>query len=336
MSGAPPAEYLIFITIGLSWIFGFINGFHDTANSIATVVSTRVLSPRLAVLMSAALNLVGALISRKVAVTIGKGIVDPSNITITVTIAAVSAAIIWDLVTWYLSLPSSSHHALVGGIVGATIVGSGFHVLDLHVLKKILLILMISPVLGFIAGNRLMTGLSWLFRRTSAYATGWWFRKLQLFSAAFMSLSHGENDAQQPMGLIAAALVIAGHSAHGSGNSFNIPLWVVFTCGAWMALGTMLGGWRIIKTMGDRMLRLRPIDGFARETGAATIIYAASRLGMPVSTTHTITSSLMGVGAAKRLNAVRWGVAKNIVYAWLLTLPASAVIGAILRLILGR
>jgi PiT family inorganic phosphate transporter len=295
-----------------------------------------VLSPRNAVLMSAALNFLGAMASRKVAMTIGKGIVDPADITITVTLAAVAAAIIWDLVTWYLSLPSSSHHALVGGIVGATVVASGVGVLHLNVLGRILLAVVFSPVMGFIVGNLSMRLLASLFRRASAYTTGVWFRKLQLFSAAFMSFSHGENDAQQSMGIITAALVIWGKHEAARGGAFTIPVWVVATCAFWIAMGTTVGGWRIIKTMGVRMLRLRPIDGFAGETSAAGLIHIASRLGLPVSTTHTITSSLMGVGAARRLTAVRWSVAKSIVLAWLVTLPASALIGAGLRLILGR
>jgi PiT family inorganic phosphate transporter len=326
---------LVYIVIALAWGFNFILGFHDTANSIATVVSTRVLSPRSAVVMSAVLNLAGALVSVQVAQTIGKGIVAPESVTITVTLATLIAAITWNLITWYWGLPSSSSHAIVGAIVGATLVASGVEALNLAKLGKVFLGLVLSPALGFLFGTMAMRGLVAAFQRTSAYVTGWWFRKLQLFSAAFMSFSHGENDAQMSMGLIAAAMVMVSGS-RAPGAELAIPLWVKASCALMIGVGTSVGGWRIIKTMGVRMLRLRPIDGFAAETSAALLIHAASQFGLPVSTTHTITSSLMGVGAARRLSAVRWRVVKSIVLAWLFTLPASAALAAVIRLILGR
>lgn len=329
----PELTLALCTVILLAWAFDFVNGFHDTANSIATVVSTRVLSPRMAVLMSASLNFLGAMVSSRVAKTIGKGIVDPVDITVAVLIAAVAAAILWDLFTWKYGLPSSSSHALVGGIVGATVVASGVGVLNAPVLAKVGAGLILSPVMGLLVAFFAMRLLLFLFAGLTAYVMGKWFRRLQLFSAGFMSFSHGENDAQMSMGIITAALVMSGHLQF-AGGEFHIPVWVVMTCAAMIAFGTSVGGWRIIKTIGVRMLRLRPIDGFAGETSAALVIHGASRMGLPISTTHTITSALMGVGVSRRLSAVRWSVVRRIVLAWVFTLPMAALLGAVIKMIL--
>lgn len=317
----------LIVVIILALSFDFINGFHDTANSIATSVSTRVLSPRTAILMAAVLNFAGAMVSSKVAKTISGGVVQGS-LPEYVIIAAIIAAIIWDLITWYIGIPSSSSHALIGGLVGAaiayaasldTIIWSG-------VWEKVVLPLITSPIVGFILGFAIMNGLFELLRPFSQRFVNRWFSKLQIFSAAWMSFSHGSNDAQKSMGIITLALISSGYLPRGSG----VPWEVMMACAIAMALGTSVGGWKIIKTMGVNMIRLQPIQGFAAETAAAAVIEIATSIGAPVSTTHVISSSIMGVGAAKRLSAVRWALARNIVWAWLLTIPVTAFIGALI------
>lgn len=314
----------------LALVFDFINGFHDTANAIATSVSTRVLSPRQAILMAAVLNFVGALMSEKVAKTISKGLVNGS-LEQYVIISALIAAIIWDLITWYYGIPSSSSHALIGGLVGASIAyaWSLDKVIWKGVWEKVLLPLITSPIIGFIMGYLFMSLLFELLRPFTQSAVNKWFSKLQILSAAFMAFSHGNNDAQKSMGIITLALVSSGLITADAG----IPIWVKIACAIAMALGTSIGGWKIIKTMGVNMIRLQPIGGFAAETAAAAVIETATALGAPVSTTHVISSTIMGVGASKRLTAVRWALAKNIVWAWVLTIPASAFLGALFTIL---
>lgn len=307
--------------------FDFINGFHDTANSIATSVSTRVLSPRQAIIMAAVLNFTGALVSSKVAKTISGGIVSGS-LPEYVIIAAIIAAIIWDLVTWYFGIPSSSSHALIGGLVGAAIAyaASTDTIIWEGVWNKVILPLITSPIVGFILGFLFMKVLFQLLRPFSQRFVNRWFSKIQILSAAWMSYSHGSNDAQKSMGIITLAMISAGFLPKGA----DVPFEIMIACAIAMALGTSIGGWKIIKTMGVNMIRLQPVGGFAAETAAAIVIEAASSIGAPVSTTHVISSSIMGVGAAKRLSAVRWALARNIVWAWLLTIPVTALIGAII------
>jgi inorganic phosphate transporter, PiT family len=315
------------VVVVLAVGFDFINGFHDTANAIATSVSTRVLTPRAAIIMSAVLNLVGALLSVKVAKTVGADIVNPALIPQTVVMAALIGAILWNLLTWYLGIPSSSSHAIIGGLLGAAIMFHGG--IDIvswsKFFNKILLWLLLSPILGFIIGYILMTLMNWILIKTRPTTVTKVFSKLQIVSAAAMALNHGSNDAQKSMGIITMALVSGGLI-----HVFNVPLWVKIACALSMALGTSIGGWKIIKTMGQNMARLAPVNGFAAETGAAAVIFTATMLKVPVSTTHIISSSIMGVGASKRLSSVRWIVAKNIVWAWVLTIPICAIISALI------
>ena len=310
----------------LALIFDFINGFHDTANSIATSVSTRVLSPGAAITMAAILNFLGAFISVKVAKTIGSDIVDPGMIPQTVVIATLLGAIIWNLITWYFGLPSSSSHALIGGLLGAAIAFSGsFSIVNWsNFCAKILLWLFLSPCIGFGAGYFFMNILNFILRSWRPAAVTRVFSKAQIVSAALMALNHGGNDAQKSMGIITMALLSGGLIPQ-----FHVPLWVKVTCALAMALGTSFGGWRIIKTMGMNMARLAPVNGFAAETSAAAVIFTATMLHSPVSTTHIISTSIMGVGAAKRFSSVRWAVAKDIVWAWVLTIPISAFLSAL-------
>ncbi len=321
----PSLSLIVVILLALG--FGLINGFHDTANSIATSVSTRVLSPRNAILMSVSLNLIGALISSKVAETIAEGLVDSKMITVQyVVIATLIAAIAWDLITWYIAIPSSSSHALIGALIGSSIAYSGgLSIVKWEgVLNKVVIPLFSSPVIGFGMGFLFMTLLYKLLKPYSQQFVNRWFSKFQIVSAAFMAFSHGKNDAQISMGIITLALVGAKYVDHGSG----VPLWVVIACALSMALGTSVGGWKIIKTMGVNMIRLQPIGGFAAETGAAIVIQAMSAIGAPVSTTQVISTSIMGVGASKRFSAVRWALARNIVFAWVFTIPVTALLGA--------
>ncbi|CAN5665459.1 inorganic phosphate transporter [soil metagenome] len=321
----PSVDLLLILVVLAALAFDYINGFHDTANAIATVVSTRVLTPRAAILMAAVLNFLGTLIATHVALTIAKGIVDPSVSTESLALAAVIGAIVWNLVTWYFGIPSSSSHALIGGLVGAGLVAGGMAGVQWKgVVEKVVLPLLISPVVGFVMGFLIMKAIEHLFARTSPHRVNVVFRRLQIVSAAAMAFSHGQNDAQKSMGIITLALVARGF-VHGD----HVPIWVILACATVMGLGTASGGWRIMRTMGHRIIRLEPVNGFAAETAGAATIIGASFLGMPVSTTHIIASSIFGVGSSRRLSAVRWGVALNMVIAWVLTIPASAAVGAL-------
>jgi PiT family inorganic phosphate transporter len=315
------AIWIIAAVVVIALVFDYINGMHDAANAIATVVSTRVLSPRQAIIMAAILNFAGAFLSTAVAKTIGKGIVDPSLITNGIVTAALLGAIAWNMLTWYFGIPSSSSHALIGGVVGGVASYHGLGVLNGEGLLKILKALVLSPLFGLAGGFVIMVAIMWMFRNARAGLVNRMFKYLQLGSAAFMALSHGSNDAQKIMGVIAMALFGAGYI-----SDFHIPFWVVFACASAIAIGTATGGWRIIKTMGVKMIKLQPVNGFAAETAASAVILGATHFGVPVSTTHVISGSILGVGTAKRASAVRWGVAGNMLVAWFLTIPASALV----------
>ena len=312
---------MLILVIAAALAFDYINGFHDTANAIATCVSTRALSVRGAIYMAAGLNFAGAMVSTKVASTIGKGIVDASHITQMVVLAGVTGAIIWDLITWYYGIPSSSSHAIIGGIIGAVVAHSGVDALKWAGLKKILLSLILSPILGTAIGFIFMLGMMWSFRHKAPHSLNKVFRKLQVVSAAFMAFSHGTADAQKSMGVITMALVSYGYL-----KTFSVPWEVMVACATAMAIGTAAGGWRIIKTVGRDFVKLQPIHGFCVETASAGVILGASAFGMPTSTTHVITSSILGVGLSKRMSAVNWGIAQRILWAWVLTIPASAAV----------
>ncbi len=316
---------LLVVVLGLAVAFDYINGFHDTANAIATSVSTRALKPEHAILLSATANFVGALSGTAVAKTIGSGLVDHTDADQVVVASALLGAIAWNLLTWRLGLPSSSSHALIGGLLGATIAaaGTGAILVD-GVVGKVLLPLVTSPILGIAIGFAFMVILLNLFRHANPRRLNERFRRLQLVSAAYMAFSHGSNDAQKTMGVMTLALVSAGVL-----ETFEVPLAVILVAAAAMSLGTAAGGWRIIRTMGQKVVKLDPVHGFAAETTAATIIFGASHLGMPVSTTHVISSAILGVGASDRFSAVRWGVAGNIVVAWIVTLPAAGAVAAV-------
>lgn len=316
-----PAFIMLCLVILAALVFDYINGFHDTANAIATCVSTRALSVRSAIFMAATLNFAGAMISTKVAATIGKGIVDGANITQMVVLAGVIGAIVWDLVTWYYGLPSSSSHAIIGGIIGAVFAHAGLSAIKWAGLKKIVLALVLSPILGTVIGFVVMILIYWLFRNKAPSGLNKNFRKLQVASAALMAFSHGTADAQKSMGVITLALV-----SYGTLKTFIVPWEVMVACATAMALGTAAGGWRIIKTVGNDFVKLQPVHGFCVETASAGVILGASAIGMPTSTTHVITSTILGVGLSKRLNAVNWNVAKRILVAWVLTIPASALV----------
>jgi PiT family inorganic phosphate transporter len=325
---------LLLAVLGLAVIFDYINGFHDTANAIATSVSTRALRPEHAILMSATANFVGALTGTAVAKTISSGLADtpPGADGQTIVAAALVGAIVWNLITWRLGIPSSSSHALIGGLLGAVVVSVGAGAIKVDgVLTKVLLPLVLSPILGIGIGFLAMVVILNLFRRANPRRINERFRRLQVVSAAAMAFSHGSNDAQKTMGIMTLALVAAGLLPADSA----IPLWVIVLAATAISLGTAAGGWRIIRTMGQRVVKLDPVHGFAAETTAASIIYTASHFGMPVSTTHVISSAIMGVGASDRLSAVRWGVAGNIVIAWILTIPASAAVAALAYLVLS-
>jgi PiT family inorganic phosphate transporter len=320
---------LVVSMVIIALIFDFINGFHDAANSIATVVSTRVLSPKYAVLWAAFFNFIAAFFfETKVASTIGKGVVDPAGITLAVVTAGLIGAIVWDLITWWLGLPTSSSHALIGGLMGAAVVHGGWGTLLMKGILKISAFIVISPVVGMSLGFLYMVAVLWIFRSTAPSRVDGLFRKLQLASAGAYSLAHGLNDAQKTMGIIMLILFSTGYMTKDA-LSQHAPWWIILSCHGAIALGTMFGGWRIVKTMGSRLTKLHPVGGFAAETSGATTIIAASLFGIPVSTTHTITGSIVGVGSTRRLSAVRWGVAANIIWAWVLTIPMSALIAAL-------
>ncbi len=337
-------------------IFDYINGFHDTANAIATVVSTNVLHPRTAILLAAVFNFAGAFLGTNVAKTIAGEVADPTTITQTVVLGALAGAIVWNLITWYFGIPSSSSHALVGGLIGSVLChrmldsGASFgpelwNLLNSKGSIKVLVGLVISPICGLLAGFVIMVILLWIVKRVSPVWVNRIFKKLQLVSASFMAFSHGSNDAQKAMGIITMALVgyFSAHpdaqGLHGfdapilGKNGHEIPIWVIITCASAMALGTSAGGWRIMKTMGHKIIKLKPIDGFAAETAGTIVLMTASHWGAPVSTTHVIASSIMGVGTSKRFSAVRWGIAGNILIAWVLTIPVSALVAGLMYLV---
>src|SRR5689334_5463025 len=317
--------WVVAALILVALFFDYINGFHDAANSIATVVSTRVLTPGRAVIWAAFFNFVAAFtFGTAVAKTVGAGMVDVNIVTFAVIFGGLSGAIIWDLITWYFGLPTSSSHALIGGYAGAAVAKAGFAAIIPSGWSKTILFIFLSPLIGLVAGFLLMTAIFWLFRWTPPSRVDRWFRRLQLLSAAFFSLNHGANDAQKTMGIIAGVLFAAGYI-----QKFEIPFWVVLAAHTAIGLGTLAGGWRIIHTMGSKITKLQPVGGFAAETGAAFALMTATLIGVPVSTTHAITGSIVGVGSTRRLSAVRWGVAGQIVWAWVLTIPAAFTVAAV-------
>jgi inorganic phosphate transporter, PiT family len=311
--------------VAVALLFDYINGFHDAANSIATVVSTRVLSPGKAVVWAAFFNFVAAFtFGTAVARTVGAGLVDINIVTFSVIFAGLTGAIIWDLITWYVGLPTSSSHALIGGYAGAAVTKAGWGAIIPAGWTKTLIFIVLAPLIGMALGFLIMVVVLWLFHRVSPGRVDQWFRRLQLLSAAAYSLGHGANDAQKTMGIIAGVLFAGGYI-----SAFRIDLWVILSAHAAIALGTLSGGWRIIHTMGSKITKLQPVGGFAAETAGAISLFTATHLGVPVSTTHTITGAIMGVGSIKRLSAVRWGVAGRIIWAWILTIPMSALIAAL-------
>jgi len=316
---------LLVALIGVALFFDFLNGLHDAANSIATIVSTRVLRPQYAVAWAAFFNFIAFLFfGLHVAETIGKGIIDPGIITPQVIFAALMGAIIWNIVTWRFGIPSSSSHALVGGLIGAGVAKTGGSAIVFSGVFKTVLAIFMSPAIGFLLALFLVLVVSWIFVRQTPFAVDKTFRVMQFVSASMYSLGHGGNDAQKTMGIIAVLLFSQGYL----GSTFHVPFWVVISCQAAMAIGTLFGGWRIVHTMGSKITKLNPMQGFCAETGGALTLFGATWLGIPVSTTHTITGAIVGVGAAKRVSAVRWGLASNILVAWIITLPAAALISA--------
>ncbi len=318
--------YVLAFLIILALVFDFMNGFHDAANAIATVVSTGVLKPQTAVMMAASFNFIAiGVFHLKVASMIGKGTIDPIVIDHYVVFGALVGAIVWNVVTWHFGLPSSSSHALIGGLVGAAVAKAGTDALIASGLIKIIAFIVLSPLLGFLFGSLMMVLVSWLFVRSTPRNVDRWFRRLQLVSAAMYSLGHGGNDAQKTMGIIWMLLIAAGATTAED----PLPWWVVISCYSAISLGTLFGGWRIVKTMGQKITKLKPVGGFCAETGGAITLFLATALGVPVSTTHTITGAIVGVGASRKMSAVRWGVAGNIIWAWIFTIPAAAFMAAI-------
>ena len=326
MATVQVAVWVVVLLVVLALAFDFMNGFHDAANSIATVVSTGVLKPGQAVIFAAFFNFVAIFVFHlSVAATIGKGLAQPGIVDVHVVFGALVGAITWNFITWYYGIPSSSSHALIGGIVGAVIAKAGANALVSSSLIKTVLFIFVSPTLGFALGSIMLIGVSWALRRSTPSRVDRWFRRLQLVSAGAYSLGHGGNDAQKTIGIVWMLLIATGYTAAGDASP---PGWVVLSCYTAIALGTMFGGWRIVKTMGQRLTKLKPVHGFCAETGGALTLFLAAALGIPVSTTHTITGAIIGVGATQRASAVRWGVAGNIVWAWVLTIPASAFVAA--------
>ncbi len=320
--------------VALAVLFDYINGFHDTANAIATSVATRALRPAYAILMAASFNFIGAFAGTAVAKTIGAGLVDDATTTQAVVMASLLGAIAWNLLTWRLGIPSSSSHALIGGLLGATVIAAGWGALNVEgIVTKVLFPLVTSPLIGFFGALALIVALFWIFRQSARRPLAHRFRRLQVLSAGFMAFAHGSNDAQKTMGIITLALVSAGLIP--GGDKVEIPSWVIVVSATAISLGTAAGGWRIMRTMGHRVVELEPITGFAAETTAATVIYTAAHFGMPVSTTHVISSAIMGVGTSKGTRGVRWGVARSIVIAWVVTIPATAIVGALAWLVLN-
>ncbi len=327
MTSVQVGLWVVIVLVVLAILFDFMNGFHDAANSIATVVSTGVLKPGQAVLFAAVFNFLAIFIFHfGVAATIGKGLAVPGVVDVHVVFGALVGAISWNFITWYYGIPSSSSHALIGGIVGAVMVKTGVSGLVLGSVMKTVVFIFVSPLMGFLLGSLMLIAVSWTFRRSTPSRIDKWFRSLQLVSAGAYSLGHGGNDAQKTIGIIWMLLIATGYTAVGDTSP---PNWVVLSCYAAIATGTLFGGWRIVKTMGQRLTKLKPVHGFCAETGGAITLFTAAILGIPVSTTHTITGAIVGVGATQRASAVRWGVAGNIVWAWILTIPASAFVAAI-------
>jgi PiT family inorganic phosphate transporter len=319
--------YVLGLLVFLALVFDFMNGFHDAANAIATVVSTGVLKPQTAVAMSALFNFVAIFtVGLHVAGTVGKGTIDPALVDQHIVFGALVGAIIWSVITWYYGIPSSSSHALIGGLVGAAVAKGGTHALKGDGLIKTVEWIILSPLLGFILGSIVMLAVSWIFVKTPPRKVDTWFRRLQLVSAASYSLGHGGNDAQKTIGIIWMLLVAAGKV---SVTAKTPPLWTIIGCYTAMSMGTLFGGWRIVRTMGQKITKLKPVGGFCAESGGAITLFIASAIGVPVSTTHTITGAIVGVGSAQKASAVRWGVAGNIVWAWIFTIPASAFMAAI-------
>ena len=318
-------EMIVFL-IAVALIFDFMNGFHDAANSIATIVSTGVLKPQYAVIWAAFFNVVAIFIFQlTVAATVGKGTIEPAVVDHYVILGALVGAIAWNIITWYYGIPSSSSHALIGGLIGAAVAKAGTGSLIASGVTKTVLFILVSPLLGFLLGSMMMVLVAWAMRRTAPRKVDRWFRRLQLLSASFYSLGHGGNDAQKTIGIIWMLLISAGTI----GAKDPVPVWVIASCYVAIGLGTMFGGWRIVKTMGQKITKLKPVGGFCAETGGAITLFTATALGIPVSTTHTITGAIVGVGAANKLSAVRWGVAGGIVWAWILTIPCSAFMAAV-------
>lgn len=318
--------YVLIFLVALALLFDFMNGFHDAANAIATVVSTGVLKPHTAVAMAAFSNCIAIFVfDLHVAATVGKGTVDPAIIDHYVVFGALAGAIGWNVITWYYGIPSSSSHALIGGLVGSAVAKAGTGTLIASGLLKTIAFIVISPFLGFMLGSLMMLLVSWIFVNSPARKVDKWFRRMQLLSASLYSLGHGGNDAQKTMGIIWMLLIAAGMTSADE----RLPMWVVICCYTAISVGTLFGGWRIVKTMGQKITKLKPVGGFCAETGGAMTLFLATILGIPVSTTHTITGAIVGVGSSRKMSAVRWGVAGNIVWAWILTIPASAFIAAV-------
>jgi inorganic phosphate transporter, PiT family len=331
MSTTQAALWVIIMLVVMALVFDFMNGFHDAANSIATVVSTGVLKPGQAVLFAAFFNFVAIFIFKlSVAATVGKGIVQPGIVDTHVVFGALTGAITWNVITWYYGIPSSSSHALIGGIVGAVIAKAGTSALVSTGILKTVAFIFVSPILGFLLGSLMMVVVAQLFRKARPGKVDKWFRRFQLVSAAAYSLGHGGNDAQKTIGIIWMLLIATGYVATGESSP---PSWVIVSCYVAIGAGTMFGGWRIVKTMGQKITKLKPVGGFCAETGGAITLFLATGLGIPVSTTHTITGAIVGVGSTQRASAVRWGVAGNIVWAWVLTIPASAFVAAVAYMI---
>ena len=318
-------EMIVFL-VAVALIFDFMNGFHDAANSIATIVSTGVLKPQYAVIWAAFFNVIAIFIFQlTVAATVGKGTIEPAVVDHFVILGALVGAISWNVITWYYGIPSSSSHALIGGLIGAAVAKAGTGSLIASGVAKTVVFILVSPLLGFLLGSLMMVLVAWTMRRTAPRRVDRWFRRLQLVSASFYSLGHGGNDAQKTIGIIWMLLISAGTI----GAKDPVPVWVIVSCYVAIGMGTMFGGWRIVKTMGQKITKLKPVGGFCAETGGAITLFTATALGIPVSTTHTITGAIVGVGAANKLSAVSWGVAGGIVWAWVLTIPCSAFMAAV-------
>ena len=327
MNSMQAAFWVIAVLVAMALLFDFMNGFHDAANSIATVVSTGVLKPTQAVVFAAFFNFVAIFIFHlSVAATVGKGIAEPGVVDTHVVFGALAGAISWNVITWYYGIPSSSSHALIGGIVGAVIAKAGASKLVSAGIMKTVTFIFVSPLLGFIFGSLMMVLVSWICRGFTPSKVDRWFRRLQLVSAGAYSLGHGGNDAQKTIGIIWMLLIATGYA---SGQDSSPPTWTIICCYMAIGMGTMFGGWRIVKTMGQKITKLKPVGGFCAETGGAITLFLATAIGVPVSTTHTITGAIVGVGSVQRMSAVRWGVAGNIVWAWVLTIPASAFVAAV-------